>query len=76
MQRNGFALNIEIKPTPGTALATGRACGEAVRRFGRVPSLVEWDDRIPPLDEVVEERRRAAAIEAEVLSPEPTRLAS
>ncbi len=27
VQRNGFALNIEIKPTPGQELATGRAVG-------------------------------------------------
>jgi uncharacterized protein len=43
---------------------------EAVGRFGRVPSLVEWDDAIPPLEEVVAESRRAAAVEAEVLGPE------
>jgi uncharacterized protein (UPF0276 family) len=42
---------------------------EAVRRFGRVPSLVEWDDAIPPLAEVVAESRRAAALEAEELAP-------
>jgi len=42
---------------------------EALRRFGRVPSLVEWDDHIPPLEEVVAESRRAAAIEAEELAP-------
>jgi uncharacterized protein len=42
---------------------------EALRRFGRVPSLVEWDDQIPPLEEVVAESRRAAAIEAEELLP-------
>ena len=30
VRRNGFALNIEIKPTPGTEAATGRAVGEAV----------------------------------------------
>lgn len=48
----------------------------ALRRFGRVPSLVEWDDAIPPLDEVVAESRRAAAIEAEVLGPAERRLAS
>lgn len=39
----------------------------ALRRFGQVPSLVEWDDHIPPLDEVVAQSRRAAAIEAEEL---------
>lgn len=48
----------------------------AVRRFGRVPSLVEWDDRIPPLEEVAAESRRAAAIQAEVLGGERRRLAS
>lgn len=29
VQRNGFALNIEIKPTPGQELATGQAVGRA-----------------------------------------------
>jgi uncharacterized protein (UPF0276 family) len=48
----------------------------ALRRFGRVPSLVEWDDAIPPLEEVVAESRRAAAIEAEELAPAVRRLAS
>ena len=33
---------------------------EAVRLFGRVPSLVEWDDAIPPLEVVVAERYRLA----------------
>jgi len=42
---------------------------EALRRFGRVPTLVEWDDRIPPLEEVVAESRTAAAVEAEELAP-------
>jgi uncharacterized protein (UPF0276 family) len=49
---------------------------EALRRFGRVPSLVEWDDRIPPLEEVVAESRRAAAIEVEELAPRSLRIAS
>jgi uncharacterized protein (UPF0276 family) len=40
----------------------------AVRRFGRVPSLVEWDDAIPPLEDVVAESRKAAAIEADELA--------
>ncbi|HSM93517.1 MAG TPA: DUF692 domain-containing protein [Anaeromyxobacteraceae bacterium] len=48
----------------------------AVRRFGRVPSLVEWDDAIPPLEELVAESRRAAAIEAEELGGPRRRLAS
>jgi uncharacterized protein (UPF0276 family) len=49
---------------------------EALRRFGRVPSLVEWDERIPPLDEVVAESRRAAAVEAEELAAPSMRIAS
>jgi uncharacterized protein (UPF0276 family) len=48
---------------------------EALRRFGRVPSLVEWDDRIPPLEDVVAESRRAAILEVEELAP-PLRRAS
>ncbi|GAC1554470.1 MAG: DUF692 domain-containing protein [Myxococcales bacterium] len=41
----------------------------AVKRFGKVPSLVEWDDRIPELPVLLDECRRARAIEAEVLAP-------
>ncbi len=47
---------------------------EVVRRAGPVPTLVEWDDAIPPLEEVVAERDRAAALEAETL--DSARLAS
>ena len=42
VRRNGFALNIEIKPTPDTEHATGVAVGTAVRRL--------WTgDAVPPL---------------------------
>ena len=40
---------------------------QAVRRFGRVSTLVEWDDHIPALDVVCAEAERARAAEAEVL---------
>ena len=40
---------------------------QAVRRFGRVSTLVEWDDQIPELDVVCAEAERARAVEAEVL---------
>ncbi|HSQ72076.1 MAG TPA: glycerophosphodiester phosphodiesterase [Rubrivivax sp.] len=33
VQRNGFALNLEIKPTPGLEHVTGRAVGEACARL-------------------------------------------
>jgi uncharacterized protein len=39
----------------------------ALRKFGRVPALVEWDDHVPPLEEVVAQSERARRIEAEVL---------
>jgi uncharacterized protein (UPF0276 family) len=34
----------------------------AIERFGAVSTLIEWDDRLPPLERVVEESRRAAAV--------------
>jgi uncharacterized protein len=40
---------------------------QALRRFGRVSTLVEWDDHIPELDVVCAEAERARAVEAEVL---------
>lgn len=40
----------------------------AVARFGGVATLIERDDDIPPLDDVVAESRRAAALEREVLA--------
>jgi uncharacterized protein len=40
---------------------------EAVRRFGPISTLVEWDDRIPSFEELVAEADRARAVEAEVL---------
>ena len=36
----------------------------AVRRFGRVATLIEWDAAIPPLEVLVGEARRAAAVAA------------
>jgi uncharacterized protein (UPF0276 family) len=47
----------------------------AFRRFGTVSTLVEWDDRVPPLERVVAESRLAAAIEADALDA-PVRRAS
>ena len=48
---------------------------DAVRRFGRVPALVEWDDHVPELERVVEESHAAAAIEARVLAAREGRAA-
>jgi uncharacterized protein (UPF0276 family) len=51
-------------PVPASVWELYRA---AVRRFGPVSTLVEWDDRIPSFEEVVAEADRARAIEFEVL---------
>jgi uncharacterized protein len=37
---------------------------EAVRRFGDVSTLIEWDDHIPPLERLIEESERARAVAA------------
>jgi uncharacterized protein (UPF0276 family) len=39
---------------------------QAIARFGPQPTLVEWDNHIPPLHELVEEARRAEQILEEV----------
>jgi len=39
----------------------------AVRRFGRISSLVEWDEHIPPFADVLAESERARVAETEVL---------
>lgn len=39
---------------------------EAVRRFGAVPSLVEWDDAIPSFDRLIAESERAGRVADEV----------
>lgn len=41
---------------------------EVVRRAGPLPTLVEWDEAVPPLEVLVGERDRAAAREREVLA--------
>jgi uncharacterized protein len=43
----------------------------AVRRFGRVSTLVEWDAHLPPIEDVLAEAERARAVEAEILAEEP-----
>jgi uncharacterized protein (UPF0276 family) len=38
---------------------------KAVRRFGEVPTLIEWDTGVPELEVLLAESRKAAQIEAE-----------
>lgn len=40
--------------------------GQAIRRFGAVPTLIEWDTNVPALATLVEESRRADLILGEV----------
>jgi hypothetical protein len=44
---------------------------EAVRRFGPVSTLIEWDDRIPAVGDLLAEAGRARAEETEVLGAYP-----
>jgi uncharacterized protein (UPF0276 family) len=37
-------------------------CASARRRFGRVPTLIEWDADLPPLGVLVAEAQRADAL--------------
>ena len=46
----------------------------AVRRFGPRPTIIEWDDRLPPLTTLLDEARRARAVLKE-LSGAPRTLA-
>jgi uncharacterized protein (UPF0276 family) len=39
----------------------------AVNRFGAVPTLIEWDTDVPPLDTLIDEAARARAIAEQVL---------
>jgi hypothetical protein len=50
---------------------------EAILRLGSVPTLIEWDDRIPPLDRLLAESARASEVEkATLASLTPTVLPS
>ena len=59
-----YLLDSHDAPVPEGVWELYRA---AVRRFGRVSSLLEWDDHIPELEVLVDESRRAAQIEGKLL---------
>jgi uncharacterized protein (UPF0276 family) len=65
-----YLLDTHDHPVPDAVWELYRA---AVRRFGAVSTLVEWDENIPPLERLVAESRRAAAVEAEALARAPRR---
>jgi uncharacterized protein (UPF0276 family) len=47
----------------------------AVERIGPVSTLIEWDDRIPPYETLIEEAERARAILDRIAAPETARVA-
>jgi len=59
--REGVSIRIDDH---GSAVdpAVWSLYSEAVARFGPVPTLIEWDNRIPPLDVLIGEADKAAAI--------------
>src|SRR5690242_16435102 len=63
--KGSYLLDSHDAPVPDAVWDLYRA---AVRRFGRVPALVEWDERIPPLEDLIAESARARRIEAEELA--------
>ena len=62
--RGRFLLDSHAAPVPEAVWALYR---QVLGRLGPVPTLVEWDDHVPPLEAVVAESCRAADIEAEEL---------
>jgi uncharacterized protein len=60
----GLLIDTHDHPVP---TPVWRLYREAVRRFGRVSTLVEWDDQIPAFNELIAEANRARQIESEVL---------
>jgi uncharacterized protein (UPF0276 family) len=45
----------------------------ALARFGPRPTLIEWDNDLPPFARLLEEARRADAVAVTALHREPTR---
>ncbi|TMA31133.1 MAG: DUF692 family protein [Deltaproteobacteria bacterium] len=45
---------------------------EAVRRFGAVPTMIEWDEQIPPFAELLHEARVAADVQRSALQRTPS----
>ena len=48
--------------------ATWKLYELAVRRFGNIPTLVEWDEGIPDFDVLVDERKKAVEIEKHAMA--------
>jgi len=49
---------------------------EALARFGAVPTLIEWDTDVPPLEVLIDEAARAAAVLEEIDRERPCAIAA
>ena len=58
------ARTSSTRTTTRCATRCGSSTGRRSARFGRVSTLVEWDDHMPALDVVLAEAERARAVEA------------
>jgi hypothetical protein len=63
--RGTFLHDTHDHPVPD---AVWQLYAEAVRRFGAVATLIEWDDHIPPLPELLAEASRARDVAAAALN--------
>ncbi len=68
----GAELLVDAHATP-VAEAAWDLYGYAVRRFGPKPTLIEWDNDIPPLGTLIDQAARADSIAAANTPPEAYR---
>ena len=65
--RDRLLIDTHDEPVPDPVW---RLYEEAVRRFGRVATMIERDDNIPPLEELVTELEQARRVAASVIELE------
>ena len=58
---DGATLRIDDHGSPVDP-AVWAMFGEAVQRFGALPTLIEWDSNIPPLETLIDEADHAGAV--------------
>lgn len=64
--RGSYLFDSHVGPVPDPVWSL---YARLVRRVGRVPSLVEWDEGTPAYEVVVAESRKASALERELAAP-------
>lgn len=67
---DAFIMDTHVGPVPAPVWALYR---RAIERFGRIPTLVEWDTDVPALDVVTREADHAEEIARDVVGPATTR---